>query len=579
MIPTFNRRRVLERTLPSLFDQDFPLERYEIIVAVDGSTDGTAEMLRGWNAPCSLRVIETPRRGPSAARNAAIRAATGELILLMDDDFICTPGLLRRHSASHDRPGPSLVHGPVLVAPDSARTMARSIVEQFYEEYHRSLDPEMELRFPAKPSTFMILTFISNSSVPRQALLDAGGFDEKIFTSEDLELGLRLWKMGVRFRFQPEAIVRELYVKSSRQFVKGPPQPMALGDLYTVHKHPECRANSDLARMAETRWWRRWLRKAMVCSPVSPLPLIMFPFRLEKPFYRFSSVRRAGVRLMLYAKVIQFQRSALQVTGSWKALQSEFARKLPVFLYHHVGPPRPGVLPGWSVSPEEFESHVRWISRLGFVGVRPSDWLRWLQEGAALPEKPVLFTFNGGYTDVAEYALPVLRRHGFSAGVYIAAGQLEGASGRDNEKTTGGPRLMTAEQIREWAAQGIEFGLQSGIHADLTQLSAEVSESKKQLESLLGAPVVLFAYPDGEVSEAVADFARSQFDLAFTEEKGLNYLQTDPHLLRRIEVGPHASLLDIESYTHWGELDRFGRLYTRIRGWTDSKNSGAPGAD
>ena len=183
--------------MPSLFEQDFPPEHYEVIVAVDGSTDGTAEMLRDWKPPCYLRVIELPRRGPSAARNAAIRAAIGELILLMDDDFISPPGLLRRHCASHAKPGPSLVHGPVLVAPESTKTMVRYIVEQFYEEYHRSLDPEMELQFPEKPSSFMVLTFISNSSVPRQALLAAGGFEERIFTSEDLELGLRLWKMGV----------------------------------------------------------------------------------------------------------------------------------------------------------------------------------------------------------------------------------------------------------------------------------------------------------------------------------------------------------------------------------------------
>ena len=94
VIPTFNRQRVLERTLPSLLAQDFPPENYEIIVVVDGSTDGTAQMLRELKPMCAFRVLDSPHRGPGAARNLGIRAAVGELVLFLDDDLVCTPGLL-----------------------------------------------------------------------------------------------------------------------------------------------------------------------------------------------------------------------------------------------------------------------------------------------------------------------------------------------------------------------------------------------------------------------------------------------------------------------------------------------------
>lgn len=148
VIPTFNRRRVLERTLPSLLAQDFPPENYEVIVVVDGSTDGTAQMLRDCKPMCSFRVLDSEHRGPGAARNVGIRAAVGELVLFLDDDFICTPGLLRQHCASHPDSEPLLVHGSIYVAPESSKTIIRYMTECFYELYYRPRE-EMELRFPA----------------------------------------------------------------------------------------------------------------------------------------------------------------------------------------------------------------------------------------------------------------------------------------------------------------------------------------------------------------------------------------------------------------------------------------------
>jgi glycosyltransferase involved in cell wall biosynthesis/peptidoglycan/xylan/chitin deacetylase (PgdA/CDA1 family) len=571
VIPTFNRRHVLERTLPSLLAQDLPPEDYEVIVVVDGSTDGTVQMLRDWKPKCSFHVLESSRRGPGAARNVGIQAAVGELVLFLDDDLICTRGLLRQHCASHSGSEPLLVHGPIYVAPESSKTIIRYISECFDERYYRSLDPAMELQFPANIcSSIYVLSSIINSSLPRETVLACGGFDEQLLAAEDLELGLRLWKIGVRFRFLPAAIAHEVFVKSSREYLQGPAQALAAGDLCASRKHPEYRPCSALSGFAETRWWKRWLRNAVMRAPVSPVSLMAFPLRLEKQFYRFAPMREAGVRLLGYASVITRLRGALRAVGSWKALQREFGRQLPILLYHHVGPPRPGTIPDLTISPGKFERQVSWLARRGFVGIRPSDWLRWLRDGTGLPDKPILLTFDDGYADIADYALPVLRRHGFSAAIYVVTGQLGGTNAWDQLQGSGTHRLMTAEQIRYWAAQGIEFGAHTRTHPYLTTLSAtelaaELSGSKKDLESVLGSPVISFAYPYGELSEAATEYARGEFSLAFTTERGLNYLRTDPHLLRRINVSPNDSLIDIECHTHWGELQHISRLRARLK--------------
>ena len=60
VIPTYNRRAVLERTLAAVLAQEFAADAYEVVVAVDGATDGTVEMLRALKSACALQVLELP---------------------------------------------------------------------------------------------------------------------------------------------------------------------------------------------------------------------------------------------------------------------------------------------------------------------------------------------------------------------------------------------------------------------------------------------------------------------------------------------------------------------------------------
>jgi len=68
IVTTFNRRAALARTLATLFGQDFPADRFEIVVVVDGSTDGTVEYLRGLELSRNLRTIAQSNQGEAAAR-------------------------------------------------------------------------------------------------------------------------------------------------------------------------------------------------------------------------------------------------------------------------------------------------------------------------------------------------------------------------------------------------------------------------------------------------------------------------------------------------------------------------------
>ena len=87
VIPTYQRRASVERALRALARQTLPVDEYEVILSIDGSDDGTREMATQLAAPYRLHVLWQPNRGRSAACNAGIGAASGWLLVLIDDDM------------------------------------------------------------------------------------------------------------------------------------------------------------------------------------------------------------------------------------------------------------------------------------------------------------------------------------------------------------------------------------------------------------------------------------------------------------------------------------------------------------
>ena len=585
VVPTRNRRDVLiSRTLPAMFAQDMPSDEFEIIVVVDGSTDGTAQAVRELESPNLLRVIEQPTRGASAARNSGIQAARGDLVLFIDDDILCSPALFRQHVEAHTDVEPTLVYGSISIASESPESALKYANQDWYRKYYENLDTQNGLKLPKDDY------LISNSSLPRATLISCGGFDETMTAKEDYELALRLWKMGLPFKYLPQATACEYFQKPIRSVLHNDGRTFGETDVVLSRKHPEYRPYSTMAVLGKLSGRGRARRRILAGLALKPEGMLDLPLGICDKLCRFPVMRRASRLLLgLGRGVVEFRCAAHKV-GSWKALESEFGVRLPVLLYHHVGPLHPGTIRGLTVSPDKFERQVRWLARHGYKGICPRDWLLWRNEGKELPDKPILFTFDDAYEELAEYALPVLRRYGFGAAVYVVTGQFGGTNAWDEARGRGTLRLMTADHIRFWASQGIEFGAHSRTHADLTALSPqalsdEVLGSREDLEAVLGSKVVSFAYPYGFHNRAVDDCVRNAFDLAFIaddHDEGLVHLQTDPHLLLRTMVQPNDSMLALRFRAMWGhnpflelknrvdELRGRVALRTRLRRWAGS---------
>jgi glycosyltransferase involved in cell wall biosynthesis len=116
VIPTYNRRESLRRTLRSLVKQEYDPSLLEVLVADTGSTDGTAEMVAEFGPPFSLRRLSVPKRYPldaPIARNAGAEAATGEIIIFLDSDVVVPRHFIREHVFCHEYVNHAFVGGAV----------------------------------------------------------------------------------------------------------------------------------------------------------------------------------------------------------------------------------------------------------------------------------------------------------------------------------------------------------------------------------------------------------------------------------------------------------------------------------
>jgi len=164
-----------------------------------------------------------------------------------------------------------------------------------------------------------------------------------------------------------------------------------------------------------------------------------------------------------------------------------------------------------------------------------------------------MVTFDDGYADVVEHAFPVLRRFGLKAAVYVVTKRLGLTNTWDEVNGHRTMRIMSADQIREWAGQGIEFGSHMRTHPHLTSLSAqqltdEIDGSREDLQNLLGVEVLSFAYPygDGVDSSVIREKLMRTYLLGVTVREGLNHIETNPYELRRVMILPGDSLKDFE---------------------------------
>jgi cellulose synthase/poly-beta-1,6-N-acetylglucosamine synthase-like glycosyltransferase len=194
VIPCYNSQITIGECLASLEAQTYPSDRFEVIVADNGSTDHS-RMIIETQFP-RARLVSASQKGSGFARNAGIAVARGRFILSTDGDCVPDPGWMEALVAAMDEAPSDTAAIGGLIAPHSEQTL----VERYRSTWVSQPDvsnPDNKVRYTATP----------NAIFDAARLRDAGGFDGTL-GFDDTDLGLRLQSTGYTVRFSDKAVVR-----------------------------------------------------------------------------------------------------------------------------------------------------------------------------------------------------------------------------------------------------------------------------------------------------------------------------------------------------------------------------------
>ncbi len=217
-------------------------------------------------------------------------------------------------------------------------------------------------------------------------------------------------------------------------------------------------------------------------------------------------------------------------------------------MYHKIDEVPPDArYPGNYVSPDQFAQQLDALLEWGYQTITFEEWLRYRSGGSwRFRARPVIITFDDGYTCFDRNAWPALRQRDMTATVFLVAGQIGGTNAWDSDERQ--EPLLDAKRIRELQNEGVRFGSHSLTHVPLARVPErhamrELSESRSQLGDLLDAPPDVFAFPFSNQSADVRRLAREAGYLAAVRGGGrMNARRTDPYGLRRIKPEPDMTI-------------------------------------
>ena len=298
----------------------------------------------------------------------------------------------------------------------------------------------------------------------------------------------------------------------------------------------------------------------------APIEFNRLPGEIDKALTNFSlpesiikQVRITYALKHIEDEVMQVYRSAM--------IAKQHEQHIPILMYHKVLPHAEDSQHKTYVTCEQFTQHMQFLAKHRFTPITFKDYFAFRDGKLPLskfPQKPVIITFDDGYVNNLQYALPIMQRHNFTAVVF--------ALGNDRiqhnqwDAVMGEPQhaLMNNQQLKQLVTAGFEIGAHSLTHPDLTQLSTadayhEIAQSKENLEAILQQQVISFAYPYGNYNESLkAVVKQAGFSCAVATDTGGLRLEDDRFAIFRVNMMPRD---------HWFQFFKKTSSWYRDRYW------------
>jgi len=217
---------------------------------------------------------------------------------------------------------------------------------------------------------------------------------------------------------------------------------------------------------------------------------------------------------------------------------------VPILMYHYVSP-----LPDdadiyrvdLTVSPEMFRAHVAYLSAEGYTAITLADLYNALMTGARLPDKPIILTFDDGYSDHYQYVLPVLQEFEMVGTFFVITGRADNPSSAH----------LTWEQIETMAQAGMEIASHTKTHPDLREreydfLVYQILGSVESIEAHIERQTIAFSYPAGRYDVGtLAVLEQTPVGIAVTTRSGRLHTTDGILELPRIRVSENLSVASL----------------------------------
>jgi len=224
-------------------------------------------------------------------------------------------------------------------------------------------------------------------------------------------------------------------------------------------------------------------------------------------------------------------------------------KKMPILMYHSISCNASSRFRQFRVSPALFAEQMAYLHQQAYTPMTVTQYVRaQFQRGSALPERPIVLTFDDGVADFFTAALPVLTQHNFTATLYVPTAFVGGTRRWLQHEEETARLMLTWQQLTEISKNRIECGAHSHSHPQLDALSnteaqAEILQSKKLLEDHLGQEIFSFAYPYGYYTARVRQLVREAgYTSACAVRHAMSSETDNPFSLARLMVAADANI-------------------------------------
>lgn len=209
--------------------------------------------------------------------------------------------------------------------------------------------------------------------------------------------------------------------------------------------------------------------------------------------------------------------------------------RVPILMYHYLSVPPEGAdryRLDLSVAPDLFAAHLDRIQAEGYTAISFYDLVAHLTQGAPLPDRPIILTFDDGYRDNYDNAFPLLRQHQMKATFFIVSDFIDEAR----------PEYISWDMAREMLAAGMSIESHSRNHATLRKrdndyLVWQILGSLETIEYELGVRPRFISYPAGEYDQATIEIARgANYWAGITTKQGVIQSSDALFELQRVRI-------------------------------------------